>query len=39
MYVLNSSGVCTADGNYNGTLVALQSVAAPADVPGPLTIS
>ena len=39
MYILNSSGVCVADGNHNGTIVALQSVTAPSDVPGPLTIS
>lgn len=39
MYILNNAGTCVADGNHNGTLVALQSVTAPADVPGPLTIS
>ena len=39
MYEFNSSGVCVADVNYNGTLVALQSVTPPSDVPGPLTIS
>ena len=38
MYTLDSSGVCVADGNHNGTLVALQSVTPPPDVPGPLTI-
>ena len=39
MYILSNAGVCTADGNHNGTIVALQSVTPPADVPGPLTIS
>ena len=39
MYELNASGACVADANYNGTLVALQSVTPPSDVPGPLTIS
>jgi hypothetical protein len=38
MYTLDSAGNCVADGNHNGTIVALQSVAAPPDVPGPLTI-
>ncbi|MBK6764126.1 MAG: hypothetical protein IPG68_13005 [Micrococcales bacterium] len=39
LYELNSAGACVADGGpYNGTLVALSPVAAPPDVPGPLTI-
>lgn len=39
MYVLDDTGACVADGNHNGTIVAVQSVTAPPDVPGPLTIS
>jgi len=38
VYRLDDTGACVADGNHNGTLVALQSVTAPPDVPGPLTI-
>ncbi|MEZ5184899.1 MAG: hypothetical protein R2720_04065 [Candidatus Nanopelagicales bacterium] len=38
VYRWNDMGACVADGNHNGTIVALQQVAAPADVPGPLTI-
>lgn len=40
MWELNSAGNCVPDlPNYNGTLVALESVAAPPDVPGPLKIA
>lgn len=39
MYKLNDTGACVVDVNFNGTLVALQPVTPPADVPGPLTIS
>ncbi len=44
LWELDDTGTCVADTTYpgpayyTGTLVALQSVAAPPDVPGPLTI-
>ena len=39
MFKLDGTGACVADAaNYTGTLVALKSVTAPLDVPGPLTI-
>ncbi len=39
LYSLNSSGVCTAAGAlFTGTLITLQQVTAPPDVPGPLTV-
>lgn len=39
LYERDSSGACTPDGApYNGQLVKLESVPAPQDVPGPLTI-
>ncbi|MEZ5158159.1 MAG: hypothetical protein R2687_04915 [Candidatus Nanopelagicales bacterium] len=38
-YELNNAGVCTAAGAlFTGTLITLQPVTAPPDVPGPLTI-
>jgi hypothetical protein len=38
-YELNNAGVCTAvAGLFTGTLIALQPVTAPPDVPGPLTV-
>jgi hypothetical protein len=38
-YALNNAGVCTAEvGLFTGTLITLQQVTAPPDVPGPLTI-
>ncbi len=39
MYSLNNAGVCTASvGLFTGTLLTLQPVTAPPDVPGPLTV-
>jgi len=40
MYELDNDGTCdpVSGGAYSGTLVAMESVPAPADVPGPLTI-
>jgi hypothetical protein len=39
LWRLNNTGACVVDvANYNGTLIALESVTAPQDVPGPLTI-
>jgi hypothetical protein len=39
LWRLDSTGACVVDvANYNGTLIALESVTAPQDVPGPLTI-
>jgi hypothetical protein len=39
LYQFNATGACVADAAvYNGTVVALQQVPAPLDVPGPLTI-
>lgn len=38
LYSWSETGLCTNVGNHNGTIVALQQVTAPADVPGPLTI-
>ena len=39
MYSLNNAGVCTASGAlFTGTLLTLQPVTAPPDVPGPLTV-
>ena len=38
IYKRDDTGACIADGSHNGTIVMLQSVTAPLDVTGPLTV-